>query len=280
MISHLFWWHTETSYIIQWKGLSAEQATYRGVRQGCRGAPFFWASFIALILQMVATDTSEDWMRKHCTFYADDGHARFVFSSFEELQQGLVFFGKLISVLERMGMTVNMKKSAVILRWGGKQQSHAKKRFVQKQLDRSVLLIPKAEGGSHAIPITEKHEYLGVQMGYHNFQSDTMKARLQACKVRFKQMQRWFTKNGTLGSEGGSVADMHFSNRNLWTGCNRCGSHFHSHVLQDHDDNVKTSSWRSIIFDPHHTHWLFVRQPPTAPGALASGADGLTIEEA
>ena len=192
LTSLLMQWHTETSYIIQWKGLSVQQATYRGVRQGCRGAPFFWASFIALILQMVATETSEDWTRKHCTFYADDGHACFVFSTFEELQQGLVFFGKLISVLERMGMTVNMKKSAVILRWGGKQQSHTKKRYVQKQLDRSVLLIPKAEGGSHAIPITEKHEYLG----YHNFQRDTMKARLQACKARFKQMQCWFTKNG------------------------------------------------------------------------------------
>ena len=196
LTSLLMKWHTETSYIIQWKGISAEQATFRGVRQGCRGVPFFWASFIALILQMVATETSEDWMRKHCTFYADDGHACFVFRTFEELQQGLVFFGKLISVLERMGMTVNMQKSAVILRWGGKHQSLAKKRFVQKQLDRSVLLIPKAEGGSHAIPITEKHEYLGVQMGYHNFQRDTMKARLQACKVRFKQMQPWFTKNG------------------------------------------------------------------------------------
>ena len=196
LTSLLMQWRTETSYIIQWKGLSVEQATFRGVRQGCRGAPFFWASFIALILQLVAAETTEDWMRKSCTFYADDGHACFVFSTLEELQQGLVFFGKLISVLESLGVTVNMKKSAVILRWGGKQQSQAKKRYVQKQLDRSVLLIPKAEGGSHAIPIKEKHEYLGVQMGYFNFQRDTMKARLQACKVRFKQMQRWFTKNG------------------------------------------------------------------------------------
>ena len=46
----LLTWHTETAYIVQWKGLEAEQATFRGIRQGCRGAPFFWACFIALIL--------------------------------------------------------------------------------------------------------------------------------------------------------------------------------------------------------------------------------------
>ena len=41
LISLLMTWHTQTSYVIQWKGLSAEQSTFRGVRQGCRGAPFF-----------------------------------------------------------------------------------------------------------------------------------------------------------------------------------------------------------------------------------------------
>lgn len=61
-------WHTETSYVAQWKGLSAEQATHRGVRQGCRGAPYFWACFIALVLNRVAAETSISWMRNCCTF--------------------------------------------------------------------------------------------------------------------------------------------------------------------------------------------------------------------
>ena len=75
----LLTWHTETAYIIQWKGLEAEQATFRGIRQGCRGAPFFWACFIALVLEHVANETDVHWMRNNCTFYADDGHACFVF---------------------------------------------------------------------------------------------------------------------------------------------------------------------------------------------------------
>ena len=34
LISLLMKWHTQTSYVIQWKGLSAEQPTFKGVRQG------------------------------------------------------------------------------------------------------------------------------------------------------------------------------------------------------------------------------------------------------
>ena len=165
LISLLMTWHTQTSYVIQWKGLSAEQSTFRGVRQGCRGAPFFWASFIALVLNLIAHESSEEWMRECCTFYADDGHACFVFQTMAELHQGLQHFGTVISVLEKLGMTVNMKKSAVILRWGGKQQKQARQQFVKKKLDHTVLCIPQEAGGSHEIPIKEKHEYLGVQMG-------------------------------------------------------------------------------------------------------------------
>ena len=196
LISLLMTWHTQTSYVIQWKGLSAEQSTFRGVRQGCRGAPFFWASFIALVLNLIAHESSEESMRECCTFYADDGHACFVFQTMAELHQGLQHFGTVISVLEKLGMTVNMKKSAVILRWGGKQQKQARQQFVKKKLDHTVLCIPQEAGGSHEIPIKEKHEYLGVQTGYNNFQKDTMKARLHACKVRFRQMQKWFSTNG------------------------------------------------------------------------------------
>ena len=188
-------WHTETSYIVQWKGLSAEQSIHRGVRQGCRGAPFFRACFVALALDRVAEATSINWMRECCTFYADDGHACFTFHDFAELHFGLVCFGKLITILEQLGMTVNMHKSAVVVRWGGTKHQQARKLYVKRKLDHQALRIPKEDGIFHEIPIKEKHEYLGIQMGYFNFQRDTMKARLQASKLRFKQMHRWFSKN-------------------------------------------------------------------------------------
>ena len=70
----LLQWHVDTKYILTYKGHTSTVNTYKGVRQGCRGAPFFWASFVALILNEVAKLTSTAWMQNSCTFYADDGH--------------------------------------------------------------------------------------------------------------------------------------------------------------------------------------------------------------
>ena len=186
--SLLLRWRTETSYVIQWKGLAVEQATFRGVRQGRRGTPYFWASFITLVFNRVAEEASTPWMRQCCAFYADDGHACFLFHDYHE--RGPFCFGKLISVLEQLGLTVNIEhqKIGCVLRWGGSQHQQARKHFVKRKLDHQVLCIPSEKGTCHEIPIKEKHEYLGIQR-------DTMKVRLHACKTRYKQMHRWFPKN-------------------------------------------------------------------------------------
>ena len=128
----LLTWHTETAYIVQWKGLEAEQATFRGICQGCRGAPFFWACFIALILDHVAAETDVHWMRNNCTFYFTlmmVTHA-LCFITWDELHRGLTFFGRLINILERLGMTVNMSKSAAIIQWRGLQLGHKPTRLL------------------------------------------------------------------------------------------------------------------------------------------------------
>ena len=69
----LLQWRVDTKYILMYKGQTCTVPTFKGVRQGCRGAPFFWASFVALILNEVAQLTSDEWMHSSCTFYADDG---------------------------------------------------------------------------------------------------------------------------------------------------------------------------------------------------------------
>ena len=94
-----------------------------------------------------------------------------------------------------------MQKSAVILRWGGSKHQQAREQHVKRKLDHQVLRIPTEDGNLQETPIKEKHEYLGIQTGYFKFQRDTMKVRLQASKLRFKQMHRWFTKNSTHAAQ-------------------------------------------------------------------------------
>lgn len=104
-------------------------------------------------------------------------------------------FWKLISVLERLGVTVNIQKSAVSLRWSGTHHKKARKQFVKRKLDHQVLCIPSEQGLFHEIPTKKKHKYLG----YHNFQRDAMKVTnfdLSKCTAGSQRMhcirlRRW-----------------------------------------------------------------------------------------
>ena len=123
----LLQWHTGTKYILNYKGQVRTIRTYKGVRQGCRGAPFFWATFIALVLREVARVTSESWMMSSCTFYADDGHLCFLFTDMHSFEHGLHCMGRVLDVLHDLGMKVNLQKSAILLELKGTHQRTVRK---------------------------------------------------------------------------------------------------------------------------------------------------------
>ena len=78
-------------------------------------------------------------------------------------------------------------------------QPHPKETSFTRALKRAHLHGPTWDRGqllTAAIPINEEREHLQVQLGHRKVQRDTMTAQLRACKVRFKQQQHWFTKNG------------------------------------------------------------------------------------
>ena len=85
---------------MQWKGNSQSLPTYKGIRQGCRRAPFFLSCFTVLILQSIAHTTNTEWMRSHCTFYADDGHACVLFFDKQSMLTGLRYPGTVIEALK------------------------------------------------------------------------------------------------------------------------------------------------------------------------------------
>lgn len=62
-------------------------------------------------------------MRSACTFYVDDGHLCFQYSSVEQIENGLRCFGIVLDLLSAMGMTVNLSKSAALLELKGAWKS-------------------------------------------------------------------------------------------------------------------------------------------------------------
>ena len=193
----LLQWHHDTKYILTYKGHSCTVPTYKGVRQGCRGAPFFWASFVALILQEVEKVTSPEWMHSSCTFYADDGHLCFCFTSLDEFQRGIKYMGHVLDVLTTFGMTVNLTKSALLLELRGTQKSKVQKQYLRSRTHYQVMQIAGAYT-VYDIPLKTSHDYLGVKISCQQTQLLTMKHRLAACAHRFRQLLPWFKKGNHI----------------------------------------------------------------------------------
>ena len=193
----LLQWHVDTKYILTYKGQTCTVPTYKGVRQGCRGAPFFWASFVALILNEVANTTSVEWMNTFCTFYADDGHLCFKFTSLAEFQQGLQYMGTVLDTLTQFGMTVNLTKSAILLELRGKHKKKAQQLYLRRRSHQQVLQIAGLHQ-TYDIPLKTSQDYLGVKISYAQTPLLTMRHRLTACNLRFKQMLPWFKRGNRI----------------------------------------------------------------------------------
>ena len=65
-------WHRGTHYDISHKGFSSAVPVHRGVRQGCKAAPFLWRCLTTSILSCLAEQTSWEWVEQCITIYADD----------------------------------------------------------------------------------------------------------------------------------------------------------------------------------------------------------------
>ena len=77
-------WHVDTTYHIHHAGVSAQIPVHKGLRQGCKGAPFLWNSLMTLMLQELQKHLSPSWIREHLSIYADDCHIGGTFCNHDE----------------------------------------------------------------------------------------------------------------------------------------------------------------------------------------------------
>ena len=165
-------------------------------------------------------------MRNHCTFYADDGHACFVFHSWDELQRGLTYFGRLINILERLGMKVNITKSAAIIQWRGPDRAQANKAFVKQSQHGTTLRIPKEHHTQYEIPLREHQDYLGISVGYKQMLRGTMQKIAEEIESMYTSTPSDETMvlqlHDSHGSEAVLVGNVCPSHCTLWFGLNWC----------------------------------------------------------
>ena len=82
LIALLTTWHCGTQYHILHLGEDHAITVGKGLRQGCRAAPYLWNCFVALCLKRLEQRLDTQFIRKHITIYADDMHIGGTFHDF------------------------------------------------------------------------------------------------------------------------------------------------------------------------------------------------------
>ena len=191
IVQLLYCWHVDTQYHVT-TGHSCEPVQIsKGVRQGCKAAPFLWNCFILTLLRTLMAQTSYEWILACCNIYADDFQIGCVFHSTQELHDVLRIFGLVLHQLHHMGLTVNLSKSAVLLEMTGTNHRAVQTQVRIKTEQGPKVCIPLPDGTVAHIPIVKHMQYLGVMMSYHHFEDLTVQHRIHLSQVAFARLRRW-----------------------------------------------------------------------------------------
>ena len=126
-------WHAQTAYLINHHEIEDTVPTAKGIRQGCRAAPFLWALLTIDMLQELAQNTNEERVRHSLTLYADDVLMYQTISSRKELELFLHQAGLLFDLLEEAGLSLSAAKSVALLKIAGKAHDRAQSDFVNRR---------------------------------------------------------------------------------------------------------------------------------------------------
>ena len=202
-------WHIDTEYIVTHGGESSVIPVNRGLRQGCKGAPYLWNSLLVLIMHELRNRIPMQWILAHVSLYADDIHVGGTFTSVAAFQQLLAGISALISTLREFDLQINPQKSTALLTMHGHQGRKLRARHVKKNALGEHLIICLDNTEVH-IPIQKSAVYLGCIMSYHNFADSTLWHRVKLARVGFARLRRW------LCSRSHFTISQRF---NLWRTC-------------------------------------------------------------
>jgi len=192
VIQMLAQWHENTSYHVESNGGTEPIQVGAGVRQGCKAAPWLFNAFVLLYLSDLAHLIDWQWLQAHMNIYADDIHACGVFHDLPGLHRILFFFGLIMEVLQEKGLTINTAKSAAIITMGGTNFRAARKDLTTRINDGEWIKI-KGRTCTFTLPVVKQTKYLGIVVGYAQFEDATVRCRVSLAKVAFARLKKWLT---------------------------------------------------------------------------------------
>ena len=207
LLSH---WHQKTVYFVQHSGCDIPVEVGKGVRQGCRAAPWLFNCFLLFYLQELSSQVPMEWIQSNVNLFADDSTFGGIFTSLPELLQILHYIDVALRLLQSWGLQVNDKKSAALLALVGSSSRRVRSDLVLRNGMQEWLKIGAGGTDPFLIPIVRKTKYLGAIMSYHTPEDDTLTHRISLARTAFSRLQKWLTRQKGLATQ---------QRLQLWTTC-------------------------------------------------------------
>eukprot|EP00435_Cladocopium_sp_Y103_P001309 s3830_g1.t1 len=191
-------WHEDSIYHVQHDSDSSPVDVGRGLRQGCKGAPFLWNCFLVIFLTDLMQHVPLHWIQRCLTIYANDCHIGGTFTDALEFKYLLDTCGLVFSTLQSLDMQVNPSKSVALLAMAGTMHRPIRAKHVKRTDKGEYVKIPLPNGNEMLIKLETKAKYLGTIISYTCLEDATLSHRLQLAQLGFHRMRSWLCSRGRL----------------------------------------------------------------------------------
>ena len=187
-----------------------------GLKQGCRLAPCLWVWWTLALMDTLESRLPQGWVDDVLTLFADDCWCSWLLRSLSDLRKALSKLTILLCTLEDYKMQINYSKTAVLLKFVGKQAKQALHEItVMKNGVRHLSLM--VHDVERLIPIQDSHEYLGTKVTYDGPREANLTHRLQCGQRKFQMIQKALTGHHAITQE---------HRTRLWSACVRTSLHY------------------------------------------------------
>ena len=160
-----------------------------GIKQGCKIAPYLFIGLTIHVMDELAQSISWEWLQRQFTFYADDAFASWLVQEPEQLRQAIDNIQVVIDIFNRLGMKVNVKKSAILCDLKGPDVKKILRHHLVKHQGGMSLQVRQL-GEAALIPIAKQHDYLGTVIAFRDPANLTLNKRLLKARGQYSMLRK------------------------------------------------------------------------------------------
>ena len=192
--------HKEARYHFDVRTQTGHVTTTNGIKQGCRVAPVLWVCFSISVMKGLIGHRDLSWVQRILTLFADDLCACWTITSKADFLQAIRDVELLLELLAIFKLSVNYKKTALLLRLEGKDADRILGDRVFQEEGKTFLRL-QVLGRHQSLQIKESHEYLGTKIAYWKRLDLNTDHRIAAAQHKYTMIRRVLNGKGSLGKE-------------------------------------------------------------------------------